>query len=164
MVYNMHKMEELISEKDIAEKVSNMAALISRDFKEQDLTVVSVLKGSFIFTADLVRSINIPLEVAFLAASSYGASTQSSGELKIRYDIDIPVENKTVLLVEDIVDTGLTISRLKDYLYEKGAKCVKICTIFDNCGFVIPNEFVVGYGLDYNNKYRNLKNLCKITI
>lgn len=150
--------------------------LISRDFKEQDLTVVSVLKGSFIFTADLVRSINIPLEVAFLMTSSYGASTQSSGELKIRYDIDIPVENKTVLLVEDIVDTGLTISRLKDYLYEKGAKCVKICTIFDKldrrkiqvdvdyCGFVIPNEFVVGYGLDYNNKYRNLKNLCKITI
>lgn len=86
------------------------------------------------------------------------------------------MENKTVLLVEDIVDTGLTISRLKDYLYEKGAKCVKICTIFDKldrrkiqvdvdyCGFVIPNEFVVGYGLDYNNKYRNLKNLCKITI
>lgn len=176
MVYNMHKMKELISEKDIVAKVSEIAALISRDFKGQDLTVVSVLKGSFIFTADLVRSIDIPLEVAFFAASSYGASTESSGELKIRYDIDIPIENKTVLLVEDIVDTGLTISRLKDYLYEKGAKCVKICTIFDKpdrrkiqvdvdySGFVIPNEFVVGYGLDYNNKYRNLKNLCKITI
>ncbi len=176
MVYNMHKMEELISEKDITAKVSEIAALIYRDFKGQDLTVVSVLKGSFIFTADLVRSIDMSLEVAFLAASSYGASTESSGELKIRYDIDIPIENKTVLLVEDIVDTGLTISHLKDYLYEKGAKCVKICTIFDKpdrrkiqvdvdySGFVIPNEFVVGYGLDYNNKYRNLKNLCKITI
>ena len=97
----MHKMEELISEKDIAAKVSEIAALISHDFKGQDLTVVSVLKGSFIFTADLVRSIDIPLEVAFLAASSYGASTESSGELNIRYDIDMPIENKTVLLEAD---------------------------------------------------------------
>ena len=103
MVYNMHKMEELISEKDIAAKVSEIAALISHDFKGQDLTVVSVLKGSFIFTADLVRSIDIPLEVAFLAASSYGASTESSGELNIRYDIDIPIENK---IISNAVETA----------------------------------------------------------
>ncbi len=172
----MYKVEELISEKDIISKVNDIASLISNDFKGQHLTVVSVLKGSFIFTADLVRNITVPLEVAFIAASSYGSSTISSGQLKIRYDIDIPVDNKTVLLVEDIVDTGLTISRLKNYLYEKGAKCVKICTIFDKpdrrkiqvdvdyCGFIIPDEFVVGYGLDYNNQYRNLRNLCKITI
>lgn len=173
----MHKVEELISEKDIAEKVAAMGSLISKDFKDKDFMVVSVLKGSFIFTADLVRNIDLPLEIAFISASSYeGETTTSSGNLKIRCDIDISVENKTVLLVEDIIDTGLTISRLKEYLYKKGAECVKICTIFDKpdrrkievdvdyCGFIIPNEFVVGYGLDYNNKYRNLKNLCKITI
>lgn len=172
----MEKVEELISEKEILAKVEEIGKQISDDFKEGDITIVSVLKGSFIFTADLVRNINLPVEIAFIAASSYGASTVSRGELKIRYDIDIPVKDKDIILVEDIVDTGLTISRLKEYLFELGAKSVKICTIFDKverrekqvdidyCGFVIPNEFVVGYGLDYNNKYRNLKNLCKITM
>lgn len=172
----MNNVEELISEKEILKKVEEIGKKITDDFKDENVTIVSVLKGSFIFTADLVRFIKSPVEIAFIAASSYGASTVSSGELKIRYDIDIPVKGQTVILVEDIVDTGLTISRLKEYLYELGAKDVKICTIFDKpdrrekqvtidyCGFVIPNEFVVGYGLDYNNKYRNLRNLCKITI
>lgn len=172
----MNNVEELISEKEILKKVEEIGKKITDDFKDESVTIVSVLKGSFIFTADLVRFIKSPVEIAFIAASSYGASTVSSGELKIRYDIDIPVKGQTVILVEDIVDTGLTISRLKEYLYELGAKDVKICTIFDKpdrrekqvtidyCGFVIPNEFVVGYGLDYNNKYRNLRNLCKITI
>lgn len=172
----MDNVEELISEKEILKKVEEIGKKITDDFPNEEITVVSVLKGSFIFTADLVRFIKRPIEIAFIAASSYGASTVSSGELKIRYDIDIPVKNKTVILVEDIVDTGFTISRLKEYLFELGAKDVKICTIFDKpdrrekqvdidyCGFVIPNEFVVGYGLDYNNKYRNLRNLCKITI
>lgn len=172
----MNNVEELISEREILKKVEEIGKKITDDFKDESVTIVSVLKGSFIFTADLVRFIKSPVEIAFIAASSYGASTVSSGELKIRYDIDIPVKSQTVILVEDIVDTGLTISRLKEYLYELGAKDVKICTIFDKpdrrekqvtidyCGFVIPNEFVVGYGLDYNNKYRNLRNLCKITI
>lgn len=172
----MEKVEELISEKEILAKVEEIGKQISDDFKGGDITIVSVLKGSFIFTADLVRNISLPVEIAFIAASSYGASTVSSGELKIRYDIDIPVKDKDIILVEDIVDTGLTISRLKEYLFELGAKSVKICTIFDKverrekqvdidyCGFVIPNEFVVGYGLDYNNKHRNLKKLCKITM
>ncbi len=172
----MNNVEKLISEQEILKKVEEIGKKITDDFKDESVTIVSVLKGSFIFTADLVRFIKSPVEIAFIAASSYGASTVSSGELKIRYDIDIPVKGQTVILVEDIVDTGLTISRLKEYLYELGAKDVKICTIFDKpdrrekqvtidyCGFVIPNEFVVGYGLDYNNKYRNLRNLCKITI
>lgn len=172
----MNNVEKLISEQEILKKVEEIGKKITDDFKDESVTIVSVIKGSFIFTADLVRFIKSPVEIAFIAASSYGASTVSSGELKIRYDIDIPVKGQTVILVEDIVDTGLTISRLKEYLYELGAKDVKICTIFDKpdrrekqvtidyCGFVIPNEFVVGYGLDYNNKYRNLRNLCKITI
>lgn len=172
----MNNVEKLISEQEILKKVEEIGKKITDDFKDESVTIVSVLKGSFIFTADLVRFIKSSVEIAFIAASSYGASTVSSGELKIRYDIDIPVKGQTVILVEDIVDTGLTISRLKEYLYELGAKDVKICTIFDKpdrrekqvtidyCGFVIPNEFVVGYGLDYNNKYRNLRNLCKITI
>ena len=172
----MNNVEELISEQEILKKVEEIGKKITDDFKDESVTIVSVLKGSFIFTADLVRFIKSPVEIAFIAASSYGASTVSTGDLKIRYDIDIPVKGQTVILVEDIVDTGLTISRLKEYLYELGAKDVKICTIFDKpdrrekqvtidyCGFVIPNEFVVGYGLDYNNKYRNLRNLYKITI
>lgn len=172
----MNNVNELISEQEIIKKVEEIGKKITDDFKDENVTIVSVLKGSFIFTADLVRFIKSPVEIAFIAASSYGASTISSGELKIRYDIDISVKDKIVILVEDIVDTGLTISRLKEYLFELGAKDVKICTIFDKpdrrekqvaidyCGFVIPNEFVVGYGLDYNNKYRNLRNLCKITI
>lgn len=172
----MDKIEELISEQAIIKKVEEIGNQINKDFQNDKVMIVSVLKGSFIFTADLVRFLNFPVEIAFIAASSYGASTVSSGELKIRYDIDIPVKDKNVILVEDIIDTGLTISRLKEYLYELGAKDVRICTIFDKsdrrekqvsidyCGFVIPNEFVVGYGLDYNNKYRNLRNLCKITI
>ena len=172
----MNNVEELFSEQEILKKVEEIGKKITDDFKDESVTIVSVLKGSFIFTADLVRFIKSPVEIAFIAASSYGASTVSSGDLKIRYDIDIPVKGQTVILVEDIVDTGLTISRLKEYLYELGAKDVKICTIFDKpdrrekqvtidyCGFVIPNEFVVGYGLDYNNKYRNLRNLYKITI
>lgn len=172
----MNNVEKLISEQEILKKVEEIGKKITDDFKDESVTIVSVLKGSFIFTADLVRFIKSPVEIAFIAASSYGASTVSSGDLKIRYDIDIPVKGQTVILVEDIVDTGLTISRLKEYLYELGAKDVKICTIFDKpdrrekqvtidyCGFVIPNEFVVGYGLDYNNKYRNLRNLYKITI
>lgn len=172
----MAKLIEILSEEKIKEKVCEIANLVNEAYKGTDFMIVSVLKGSFIFTADLVRHINIPVEVAFMAASSYGSSTESSGSLKIRYDVDIPVKDKNILLVEDIVDTGLTINVIKKYLEESGAKEVKICTIFDKperrkvevkvdfCGFEIPNEFVVGYGLDYNNKYRNLKNLCKIEL
>lgn len=175
-IYNIHKLEQLISEEDISKKVSELAVMISKDFKEQDIVIVSVLKGSFIFVADLVRKINFPLEIGFIVASSYGSSIDSSEDLKIQYDVDLPLENKTVILVEDIVDTGYTLANLKEYLYNKGAKCVKICAIFDKPsrrkieidvdyqGFIIPNEFVVGYGLDYDNKYRNLKNLYKIVL
>lgn len=172
----MAKLVEILSEEKIKAKVCEIASLINESYKGKDFMIVSVLKGSFIFTADLVREIDIPVEIAFMAASSYGSSTESSGSLKIRYDVDIPVKDKNILLVEDIVDTGLTINVIKKYLEDSGAKDVKICTIFDKperrvvdvkvdfCGFVIPNEFVVGYGLDYNNKYRNVRNLCKIEL
>ncbi len=172
----MDNVEEIISEKDILKKVEEIGKTITKDFEGEKILIVSVLKGSFIFTADLVRHISLPVEVAFIAASSYEDSSVSSGNLKIRYDIDIPCKDKKIILVEDIVDTGLTINRIKDYLYNLGAECVKICTIFnkpdrrimevdiDYNGFIIPNEFVVGYGLDYKNQYRNLRNLCKITI
>lgn len=172
----MAKLVEILSEEKIKAKVCEIASLINESYKGKDFMIVSVLKGSFIFTADLVREIDIPVEIAFMAASSYGSSTESSGSLKIRYDVDIPVKDKNILLVEDIVDTGLTINVIKKYLKDSGAKDVKICTIFDKperrvvdvkvdfCGFVIPNEFVVGYGLDYNNKYRNVRNLCKIEL
>lgn len=167
---------ELISEKEIMKKVMDMASSIERDFIGKELTVIAILKGGFVFAADLVRNINLPLEIAFMAVSSYGASAYSSGELKIRYDIDISVEGKNIIIVEDIIDTGLTMNALKEHIMNKGACSVKICAVFDKPdrrvadvdidykGFTIPNEFVVGYGLDYNNKYRNLKGLYKITL
>ncbi len=172
----MDEIEELISENEILNKVAEIGSKISTDFSGENIMVVSVLKGSFIFAADLVRYIKVPTEIAFIAASSYGDASVSSGNLKIRYDIDISCKNKKIILVEDIIDTGLTINHIKNYLYKLGADCVKICTIFDKPdrrtvevnidynGFIVPNEFVVGYGLDYQNKYRNLRNLCKITI
>ena len=158
-----NKLEELISEKDILNKVLELGSAISSDFKDKELVIVSVLKGSFIFTADLVRHIDIPIVIGFIAASSYGESTISSGKLVIQYDIDVEIKGKHVVIVEDIIDTGLTIAEMKEYLENRGALSVKVCTIFDKperrkvdvhidyTGFVIPNEFVVGYGLDYNN-------------
>ena len=168
------KLEEVISEKEIKEAVKKLAKLIESDYKGKELVTVSVLKGSVIFTADLVREINLPLEMVFMAVSSYGAGTSSTGVVNIRYDIDRPVNNKHVLIIEDIIDTGLTIKHLKEYFACKGANSVKVCALFnkpsrrktnvdaDYCGFSIEDNFVVGYGLDIDNKFRNLKNLCKI--
>lgn len=173
---NNDKLVELISEEAILNKVASLGATITKDFKNKDLVVVSILKGSFIFTADLVRHIDLPLSISFMVVSSYGSSTESSGNLKIKYDVDIDLKDKDVLIVEDIVDTGLTMQSLKKFLSDKGASSVKVCTIFDKLerrivdvtvdykGFDIPNEFVVGYGLDYDNKYRNLKGLYKVIV
>lgn len=160
----MHILKELILEQDIAQRVADMAQDISRDFRGMELVIVSVLKGSFVFTADLVRCIDMPLEIVFIGASSYGAGTTSSGKLDIYHDIDISLKGKSALLVEDIIDSGLTIATLKALVYDKGARDVKICTMFNKPsrrkvqveieykGFDVPDTFVVGYGLDFDNK------------
>ncbi len=158
----------LISEEMLREKVSELAAQISSDYAGKDLVLVSILKGGFVFAADLCRAITIPAAIDFMAVSSYGSSSKTSGVVKILKDLDKPVEGKDILIVEDILDSGITLSYLKELLIQRGVNSLKICTILnkpsrrqadikpDYLGFDIPDEFVVGYGLDYDEKYRNL--------
>ncbi len=158
----------LISEEELQAKVSELAAQISKDYADKDLLLITILKGSFVFAADLFRHLTIPAAVDFMAVSSYGAASKSSGVVKIMKDLDRPLEGKDVLIVEDILDSGNTLNYLKDLLLRRGVNSLKICTILnkpdrrtapisaDYVGFDIPDEFVVGYGLDYDEKYRNL--------
>lgn len=160
--------EVLYSKEQIEQKVKELGQTLSRDFAGRNPIVICVLKGAFVFMADLVKNLDIPLEVDFMAVSSYGQSTESSGIVKIVKDLDVSVENREVLIVEDIIDSGLTLSYLVDVLNRRNAKSVTIATLFekpgrrtvdlqvDYTGFELPDEFVVGYGLDYAEKYRNL--------
>ena len=160
--------EILIGEEQIQRKVKELGGIISRDFANRNPLVICVLKGAFIFMADLVKAITIPLEIDFMAVSSYGQSTKSSGVVKILKDLDVPVEGRHVLVVEDIIDSGLTLGYLIDVLERRNALSVSVVALFDKparrkidlepdyVGFTLPDEFVVGYGLDYAEKYRNL--------
>ena len=158
----------LISSEQIAAKVADLGGRISCDYKDKNLIVIGILKGAIVFLADLIRQIEIPLYLDFMAISSYGSSTESSGVVRILKDLDKSIEHRDVLIVEDIVDSGLTIKYLMENLEARSPNSVKICTLLDKParrktqvlihynGFVIPDEFAVGYGLDYNDKYRNL--------
>ena len=158
----------LASEKDISKKVREIGQSISGYYKDKNLLMVSVLKGSVVFMADLMREINIPVEIDFMAVSSYSKGVKTSGVVKIIKDLDIPLAGFDVLIVEDILDSGLTLSYIIELLQSRGPKSIRLCTLFDKperrrvnvipdyVGFVIPDEFVVGYGLDYAEKYRNL--------
>jgi len=158
----------LLTESKIQEKVAEIGEQITRDYKDKELLLVGILKGAVIFTADLVRKINLPLTLDFMAVSSYGSATQSSGAVQIIKDIEINVEGRHLLLVEDIVDTGLTLKYLLEILKSRAPASVRVCALLDKPaarrvevpihykGFEIPNKFVVGYGLDYDQKYRNL--------
>lgn len=160
--------EVLISKEQLDLKLKELGEQISKDYEGKDLLLIGVLKGSFIFLADLMRNINIPVEVDFMAVSSYGSSTKSSGVVKILKDLDEDIAGKDILVVEDIIDTGLTLSYLISNLETRGAKSVSVCTLLDKPerrkatvatkykGFDIPDKFIVGYGLDYDQKYRNL--------
>ncbi|MBJ6361258.1 hypoxanthine phosphoribosyltransferase [Paenibacillus sp. GCM10012307] len=160
--------EVLYDAQQIQDKIKELGDTLSRDFEGRNPLVICVLKGAFIFMADLVKNINIPLEIDFMAISSYGQSTKSSGIVKIIKDLDVPVEGRDVLIVEDIIDSGLTLSYLIDVLERRNSKSVTVVTLFDKptrrtvdleanyTGFSLPDEFVVGYGLDYAEKYRNL--------
>lgn len=156
-----------LSTEQIRKRVGELADAISRDYRGHDLLAVGILKGAFVFYSDLVRAISTPLSVDFIIASSY-LKTESSGEIKVHYDIREEMTGRDVLLVEDIVDTGVTLNYLKERILQRGPKSLRICTFLnkrgrrevdvpiDYIGFEIPNEFVVGYGLDYDNKFRNL--------
>ncbi|MFN7130941.1 MAG: hypoxanthine phosphoribosyltransferase [Myxococcales bacterium] len=162
------KMDVMYSEEQVRARVAELGREITRDYAGQALTVVTVLKGSMVFAADLVRAIDLPLELDFLGLSSYGGGTESSGVVRITNDLSRPVEGKHVLVVEDIIDTGLTMSFLLENLQTRRPASVKVCTLLqkpsrakkqvpiDYKGFVIPDAFVVGYGLDYDEKYRNV--------
>ncbi|MDF2724721.1 MAG: hypoxanthine phosphoribosyltransferase [Paenibacillus sp.] len=158
----------LYTEEQIQLKVKELGATISQDFEGRNPLVICVLKGAFIFMADLVKQMTIPLDIDFMAVSSYGQATKSSGVVKIMKDLDVPVEGRNVLIVEDIIDSGLTLSYLIDVLERRNAKSVSVVTLFDKParravelepdykGFSLPDAFIVGYGLDYAEKYRNL--------
>ncbi|MEN6314962.1 MAG: hypoxanthine phosphoribosyltransferase [Clostridiaceae bacterium] len=166
--------EILVSRERIKEMVVKMGERISQDYAGEELVLVGVLKGGFVFLADLMREITIPVDMDLIAVSSYGASTRSSGVVRIIKDMDLNVAGKHVLIVEDLVDTGLTLSYLKDLFNTRGPKSVKICTAFDKPtrrkvdivieygGIVVPDKFIVGYGLDYAGKYRNLPDVCTL--
>lgn len=158
----------LIDEEKIMQRVAEMGAEITKDYEGKDLVVICILRGGVIFMSDLAKQIKLPIRMDFMAVSSYGLSTKSSGVVRILKDLDEDVEGKDVLIVEDIVDTGLTLHYLVDYLKSRGPKSVKVCCFLDKptrrkievpidyIGFDIPDRFVVGYGLDYAQKYRNL--------
>ncbi|MHB0886172.1 MAG: hypoxanthine phosphoribosyltransferase [Bacillota bacterium] len=160
--------EILIPEARIQERVKELGRQITRDYQGRNLFMVGILKGAAIFLADLARNIELPASFDFMAVSSYGAATKSSGVVRIIKDIDQPVEGRDVIIVEDIVDTGLTLNYLQENFKARNPRSLKICTLLDKkerrqvpvepdyCGFSIPNEFVVGYGLDYRELYRNL--------
>ncbi|MBC8584922.1 hypoxanthine phosphoribosyltransferase [Youxingia wuxianensis] len=158
----------LISEQEIAQKVAQLGAQISKDYAGKKLLVLGVLKGSFVFMADLMRQITIPCQIDFMAVSSYSSGVKTSGVVKIIKDIDIDPLDFDILIVEDILDSGLTLSYLKDLLVQRNASSIHIATLLDKPArrvadikpdytcFEVPDEFVVGYGLDYAEKYRNL--------
>ena len=160
--------EILISKEQLQEKVKELAEEVSRDYADKDLMIVSVLKGGVVFTTDLIKEITVPLSIDFMAISSYGVSTSTSGVVRILKDLETNIEGKDILIVEDIIDSGLTLKYLKELLISRGPRSVRICTILNKParrkvdveveykGFDIPDEFVVGYGLDYAEKYRNL--------
>ena len=158
----------LIEEDAIAEKVKELGAKISADYAGKKLLVLGVLKGSFVFMADLIRAITVPCEIEFMAVSSYRAGVKSSGVVKIIKDIDINPQDYNILIVEDILDSGLTLKYLKELLMQRHASDIRIATLLDKPArraadiqadytcFEVPDEFVVGYGLDFAEKYRNL--------
>lgn len=160
--------EALITEDEIIHRIEELGAHITKDFDGQELVVICVLKGAFIFCSDLIKKINLPLKLEFISLSSYGDSTNSSGNVRLDMDIATNIEGKNVLVIEDIVDTGLTIKTLVELLKVRNPKTIKLATLLykpsklkhkvkiDYLGFEIEDKFVIGYGLDYAGRYREL--------
>ena len=161
-------LEVLISEEQVRTRIKELGAEITRDYAGRNPLLIGVLKGACFFLSDLMREIDTRVGIEFMAISSYGSSTRTSGEVRIMKDLDVPIEGRDILVVEDIVDTGLTLSYLLSNLESRGASSVKLAALLDKferrqkevkidyLGFKIPDEFVVGYGLDFAERYRNL--------
>lgn len=158
----------LLTKEQLEQRIKELGADITRDYQGKELVLAAVLRGSYVFMADLTRAIDLPLTVDFMAVSSYGAGTVSSGQVEIKKDLSDPIEGKNLLIIEDILDSGNTLYYLMDVLSARHPASIRICTLLDKperrvkpikadyAGFVIPDAFVVGYGLDYAEKYRNL--------
>jgi len=166
------KIEVMISAEKIDRRIREMAETISKDYEGKRPLLIGVLKGAVIFLSDLVRHIKVPVEIDFMAVSSYGADTTSSGVVRIQKDLEQSITDKDVIIVEDIVDTGLTLNYLYDNLASRGPRSLKVITLLDKperrkvkfdpdyCGFEIPDRFVIGYGLDFGENYRQLPDIC----
>ncbi|HLG71438.1 MAG TPA: hypoxanthine phosphoribosyltransferase [Chloroflexota bacterium] len=160
--------EVLLSEEQLQQRVQELGAEICRDYQGKEPLLVGILKGAAVFLVDLMRAVDLPLSIDFMAVSSYGAATESSGVVRILKDLETPIQGRDVILVEDIVDSGLTIAYVLDMLRRRGPASLKVCALLvkekaanaglttDYVGFTIPDKFVVGYGLDQNERYRNL--------
>lgn len=169
---DLNEVEILYDEDVLKDKVRELGKRISADYRGKDLLVLGILKGAFVFMADLVREIDIPLELDFMDVSSYGDKTVSSGDVRIIKDLDYSIRDKDVLIIEDIIDTGLTLKYIVDILKQRGTSSIKICALLDKTsrrqveiypeyiGFTIPDEFIVGYGLDYRENYRHYPAVC----
>ncbi len=169
------KIEIMYSEEEINKRIAELGAQISREYQGKEITMICILKGAAAFTCELAKRIDLPVEMEYMRCSSYGNETESSGVVKIDLDLDRPIRGKNILIVEDIIDTGRTMNYLMDILHDRGPASVKLCALLDKpdrrvadvsidyTGFVIPDEFVVGYGLDYAQKYRNLPYIGIVT-
>ena len=170
----MTTLKPIISESQIQECVGRLAQLIQSDYQNHSLLMVGVLHGSFVFLADLIRHMNLPIQVDFIRLSSYDESTKSSGTVRLHHGVRTSVVGKNVLVVEDIVDTGLTVQFIRRYFQDEGAAAVRICSLLDKparrltyvtvdyVGFEVPDQFLVGYGLDYNQQYRELRDIYSL--
>jgi len=164
----------LFSEDEIKQVVARLAAEIKQDYQGKQPLLIGVLKGSFVFMADLIRQLQLPVEVDFVKLSSYGAGKETSGKVKVVQGLKTPIKERDVLVVEDIVDTGLTLSFLLDYLRKKKPASLRLCALTDKpsrrqvpvtinyLGFTVPDKFIVGYGIDWNEKFRYLPDICFI--
>lgn len=169
---NLNEVDILFPEEEIYMKIKELGRQITLDYNGQEVLIIGILKGAFIFMADLIRQIDLPLEVDFMDVCSYGPSTMSSGEVRILKDLDYSIEGKNILIVEDIIDTGLTLNYISEILRQRGPKSIKICCLLDKpsrrrttvradyTGYTIPDHFVVGFGLDYAERYRGYPAIC----
>ncbi|CCY48487.1 MULTISPECIES: hypoxanthine phosphoribosyltransferase [Peptostreptococcus] len=164
----------MLSQEEIEKKVVELAGKIQKDYEGQDILLVGILKGASVFVADLMRKIDLNVNIDFMSVSSYGSGTESSGTVKILKDLDVDIEGKNVLIVEDIIDSGATLRNLYDTLMTRNPKSLKLCTLLDKperrkvhidvdyVGFTIEDKFIVGYGIDYDEKYRNLPYIAMV--
>ncbi len=170
-----YRLNRLLSRKQIASIVKGLADQISKDYQKKELVLVCILKGAFMFLSDLIRHLQVPVQIDFVRLASYGAGMQTSGRIEITKDIETPIEGKDVLIIEDIIDSGRTLQFLKNRLSLANPRSVKICALLDKkarreveieadyVGKEVPNVFVIGYGIDFNENYRNLPEVYYVT-